>query len=221
MDTSRLAMLWRHGAFPGLLLGALVWAGCASDDDDNDGDVESCKPGKVHECTCRDDTPGAHVCLDDGTWDECICSAYTCGGQICDAPPDIDTSDIQLSGAVGEMIGQISVDTLEAVGIARRPDGCCTADGECGVIHPQLSSDGVCRAVGQEGKLSDECPTEELQFSVPLVPGSGPDGQWSLPFEGCCREDGFCGLELNAIRVGCEKRTSFITHDFGEMTCTY
>ena len=82
--------------------------------------------------------------------------------------------------------------------------------------HPELSPEGQCDEINQEGKLSDECPGESLNYTIPLLGMEIP-----IPHQGCCRPDGLCGLDITAFPLGCPERTSFSNESFEAVSCSY
>ena len=212
----RLIPIWRLSIQAILLSGSLVLASCASDGDDSDGDDYECTPGDIHDCTCSDGNPGVHACLDDGTWETCICDAYECGGGICPAPEDLDVVGMKVTGLT--FIQSITAnDQLETLGIQRRADGCCTEDNECGLIHPQFPEDEVCREIKDkdEVRTSSECPREQLDLYIKVS-----DATVNVTLAGCCTEDGECGVDFGFAHVGCLERTS-LPDNLEAKSCTY
>jgi hypothetical protein len=203
-----------------VLSGSLVLASCASevtdsDGDDGDGNGSDCTPGDIHECTCKDGSPGVHECLDDGTWEMCICGAYGCGGKICPALEDLDVVGMRVSGLT--FVSRVTaVDQLETLAIQRRPDGCCTEDDKCGAIHPQLPEDDVCREIkDDEVETSNECPDEQLGLEIESFRATA-----SFTLSGCCTENGECGVDFSFSYVGCLERTS-LPYSYDARSCTY
>jgi hypothetical protein len=73
----------------GLALAAWPMA-CGSSDDGKSAD-SSCTPNQQDSCTCDSGATGAHVCGEDGTWGECVCTECGNGtvevGEECDGTP--------------------------------------------------------------------------------------------------------------------------------------
>lgn len=67
---------------------------------------------------------------------------------------------------------------------------CCTDQGECGHVTPVIS--GECLPRDVPGFTDPGCPSES---------GIG------FPFEGCCSLSGWCGIQLDALGLGCVRRS--------------
>lgn len=68
---------------------------------------------------------------------------------------------------------------------------CCTkSDNKCG--YSFVTGNYNCTELDQEGTLNPSCPSEKLA---------------TYDLKGCCRPDGFCGLELTSIGLGCVERS--------------
>jgi len=76
---------------------------------------------------------------------------------------------------------------------------CCTSSGACGVLIDVSGNASVpiaqgCQELNQPGNLDARCPDLGTLIGSPQI-GQG------LP--GCCRSDGLCGLNADAIGLGC------------------
>jgi len=106
-----------------------------------------------------------------------------CSSKPCSAPPltimGLDVSMLLGSGA----------------GAGFAPTACCTEKGDkCGVSQSLLLGDG-CIEQNQEGHADGVCPGQAAP--IPLIP----------KFEGCCKPNNKCGIDLSVINVGCLERT--------------
>jgi len=210
----RFIPIWRSSILAILLSVFPILASCASDGDDSDGDDSDCTSGEIHDCTCYDGNPGVHECLDDGTWETCICGTYECGGKICPTPEDLNVVGMEVTGL--DFVSTVTADEqLETLSIPRRPDGCCTGDNKCGAIHPLFPEDEVCREIREGVKISDECPDEQLGHHIKTF-----DRTAYFTLAGCCTEDGECGVDFGFAHFGCLERTS-LPYNFEAKSCTY
>lgn len=112
---------------------------------------------------------------------ECVPESQGCGVQC---EPGSDGCNQPLM--CGDEVCGLLMSESFAVGFA----GCCTIVGSCGIAY----ADGfaaTCASTDFGGAAAPECPSEDL-----AVTGS--------PSEGCCRNDGQCGLWLEGHNdLGC------------------
>jgi hypothetical protein len=170
----------------GVLTQGVVLAGC-SDSDSSDKDAAA------------DEGPGTRRMRDAGEEEvdlSFMCKQTECSvplfnaGFLLDAGVDLGGIDLGDLNLPPDLLGEL-------VGIT--PEGCCVGDdGDvCGVTEPmELLKDGTCLEQAQVGKPDPECPDEKTEID-------GVD----VPFNGCCKPDNTCGVNLDPIGIGCLERT--------------
>ena len=208
-----------HRVFDLSVAMVLLAFSCAPEDDvplpfGNGSANLACVPGEQRACACAEDSTGVQVCDTDGRrllpcdcgdppngsctlfpdcrgcercFETCICHGQgdvagcsrTCG--LSDAGTDAAID----SGVSCALAGQCAP-------APRSTTGCCTAEGKCGLVLPNISLQ--CVELNQPGTLDSECPPLE-------APGFG------LP--GCCRPDGRCGVLETVLPLGCIARDAF------------